>query len=188
RLDGFELTLVDTAGLRDGGDAIEREGMRRARAELGRADLAIVVLDAREPVAGRDAVAAAIADVPHRLWLHNKADLLDTPAGAHAGPDALYVSARTGAGLPALHEALRALAGAAGTTGEGAFTARARHVEALGRAAAHARQGRAELAHDALDLAAEALRAAHDAVGELTGRVHADALLGHVFTSFCIGK
>src|SRR5690606_7414400 len=80
RLDGFELTLVDTAGLRDGGDAIEREGMRRARAELGRADLAIVVLDAREPVAGRDAVAAAIADVPHRLWLHNKADLLDTPA------------------------------------------------------------------------------------------------------------
>ena len=187
RLDGFELTLVDTAGLRDGGDAIEREGMRRARVELARADLALVVLDARDPVAGRDAVAEAIAGVPRRLWIHNKADLLGTPAQADCGPDALYVSARTGEGLPALHAALRALAGGA-EAGEGAFTARARHVDALVRAHGHARRARAELEHEALELAAEALRAAHDAVGELTGRVLPDALLGHVFTSFCIGK
>jgi tRNA modification GTPase len=77
RLDGVELTLVDTAGLRSDGDAIEREGMRRARDELQRADLAIVVLDARDPASGRAAVADAIAPVPRRLWLHNKADLLD---------------------------------------------------------------------------------------------------------------
>ena len=193
RIDGVELGLVDTAGLREGGDAIEREGMRRAQAELERADLAIVVLDARDPVAGRDAVASAIADVPRRLWLHNKADLVDAPPQAHAGPDALYVSARTGAGLPALHDALRGLAaggpGEAGAVhGEGAFTARARHVRALGHAHDHAVAARAELEREALDLAAEALRAAHDAVGEITGRVLPDALLGHIFASFCIGK
>ena len=188
RLDGVELTLVDTAGLRAGGDAIEREGMRRAQAELERADLAIVVLDARDPVAGRDAVADAIAGVPRRLWLHNKADLVDAPAQADAGPDALYVSARTGAGLPALHAALRALAGGAADAGEGAFTARARHVRALARARGHALAARADLEREALDLAAEALRAAHDDVGEITGRVLPDALLGHIFASFCIGK
>ena len=187
-LDGVELTLVDTAGLRAGGDAIEREGMRRAQAELERADLAVVVLDARDPVAGRDAVAGAIANVSRRLWVHNKSDLLDLPAQAHAGPDALYVSARTGAGLPALHAALRALAGAEAFAGEGAFTARTRHVQALARARDHALEARAELAREALDLAAESLRAAHDAVGEITGRVAPDALLGHIFASFCIGK
>ena len=192
RLDGVELTLVDTAGLRAGGDAIEREGMRRAEAELARADLALVVLDAREPVAGRDAVAHAIADVPRKLWLHNKADLVDAPAQADAGPDSLYVSARTGAGLAELHAALRKLAGAdaamAEAAGEGAFTARARHVRALARAHDHVIEARSELSREALDLAAEALRAAHDAVGEITGRVVPDALLGHIFASFCIGK
>jgi tRNA modification GTPase len=77
RVDGLELTLVDTAGLRAGGDVIEREGMRRAEGELRRADLAIVVLDARDLEAGRSAVAEAIADVPQRLWVANKADLLE---------------------------------------------------------------------------------------------------------------
>lgn len=188
RLEGVELTLVDTAGLRQGGDPIEREGMRRARAELERADLAIVVLDARDPVTGRDAVADAIADVPGRLWIHNKADLVDAPAQADPGPDALYVSARTGAGLPELHALLRTLAGADTAAGEGAFTARARHVRALARARGHADEARAEFAREALELAAESLRAAHDAVGEITGRVLPDALLGHVFANFCIGK
>lgn len=188
RLDGVELTLVDTAGLRQGGDPIEREGMRRAQAELERADLAIVVLDARDPVTGRDAVIHAIADVPRRLWIHNKADLVDAPAQADPGPDGLYVSTRTGAGLPQLHAVLRNLAGADSAAGEGAFTARARHVQALARARGHAAEARAELAREALELAAESLRAAHDALGEITGRVLPDALLGHVFANFCIGK
>jgi tRNA modification GTPase len=71
---------------------------------------------------------------------------------------------------------------------KGTFTARARHVDALGRAALHVEDARGELAHEALDLAAESLRAAHDALGEITGRVAPDALLGHIFSSFCIGK
>src|SRR5690606_20368485 len=188
RLDGVELTLVDTAGLRSGGVAIEQEGMRRARAELERAVPAIVVVDARDPVAGRDAVAQAIEGVPRRLWLHNKADLVDAPAQADPGPEALYVSARTGAGLDGLHAALRTLAGGEALAAEGAFTARGRHVRALASARGHAEIARAELGRETLELAAEALRAAHDTVGEITGRVLPDALLGHIFASFCIGK
>lgn len=193
RIDGVELTLVDTAGLREGGDVIEREGMRRARGELQRADLALVVLDARDADGGRAAVADAIVDVPLRVWVHNKADLLEPGApdmqDATSGPDALHVSARTGAGIEALHVRLRQLAqGNADAAGEGAFTARARHVDALAIAREHLAQARDELDREALDLAAESLRLAHDALGEITGRVHADDLLGHIFSSFCIGK
>jgi tRNA modification GTPase len=192
RLDGVELTLVDTAGLREGGDVIEREGMRRAHDELARADLAIVVLDARDPDAGRAAVAGAIAPVPRRLWVHNKSDLLagahDTGSAPH-GLDTVQVSARTGAGLDGLHARLRALSlDESGDAGEGAFTARARHVEALRRAAIALADAETELAREALELAAEALRLAHDNLGEITGRMAPDDLLGHIFSSFCIGK
>jgi tRNA modification GTPase len=190
RIDGVELTLVDTAGLREGGDAIEREGMRRAHAELERADLAIVVLDATDPGVGRSAVAAAIATVPQRLWLLNKSDLLEQPAvhaADHPG-EVLAVSARRGDGLQLLHARLKAMSLGDSTAGEGAFTARARHVEALRRAREQLQAAGGALAADQLDLAAEALRCAHDALGEITGRVVADVLLGHIFSTFCIGK
>jgi tRNA modification GTPase len=190
RVGGIELTLVDTAGLREGGDAIEREGMRRAQAELQRADLALVVLDARDPDAGIAALGAAMP-VPERcILVHNKADLLAAdrqPRAGAGGIDALLVSARTGAGLAQLEARLHEWMGG-GTDGAGAFTARQRHVDALGRAAAELAAGRQALGEGALDLAAEALRLAHDALGEVTGRVCPDALLGHIFSSFCIGK
>lgn len=188
RSDGIELTLVDTAGLRADGDAIEREGMQRARAELARADLALVVLDARAPEAGRAAVTDAIGVVTERLWLYNKADLLgaSTPASA---PDTLWVSATTGAGLDALHQRLRQFAqGDTDAGAAGAFTARARHVDALRRVDSDLAAADDALAGDALDLAAEALRCGHDALGEITGRTLPDALLGHIFSTFCIGK
>ena len=184
RVDGVELNLVDTAGLREGGDAIEREGMRRARAELERADLAIVVLDGREPEAGRAAVAEAISGVPQVLWLYNKADLLAAP---DAGGDALWISARTGAGLDEVHRRLHDLAGGT-VSGEGEFTARARHVDALQRAAAAVGRARGQLGEGVLELAAESLREAHDLLGEVTGRIAPDDLLGHIFATFCIGK
>jgi len=187
RIDGVELTLVDTAGLREGGDVIEREGMRRARSELERADLAIIVLDARDPDTGHTAVSDAIAQVPQRLWLHNKADLL-APDAIVNREEHLYVSARTGEGLEALHTRLRALAQGDGDAGEGTFTARARHVDALLRAREELDDARVQLGREALDLTAESLRSAHDVLGEITGRVRADDLLGHIFSSFCIGK
>ena len=184
RVDGVELTLVDTAGLREGGDAIEREGMRRARAELARADLAIVVLDGRDPQAGRAAVADAIAGAAQVLWLYNKADLVD---GAGAGPgDGLWISARTGQGLDEVHRRLHAVAGGGGEGGE--FTARARHVQALCDAAGAVGRARGHLGDEVLELAAESLRQAHDLLGEITGRVTPDDLLGHIFATFCIGK
>jgi tRNA modification GTPase len=183
RIDGLELTLVDTAGLRPGGDAIEREGMRRAEAELARADLALAVLDARDPETGRVAVADAAHQATRTLWLHNKADLLE--AAPPLGDDALYVSAVTGLGLEALHARLRAVGGG---EGEGAFTARARQVDALRRAGDELAAAEGWTTEGALELAAEALRGAHDALGEITGKVGADALLGHIFASFCIGK
>ena len=186
RIDGVELTLVDTPGLREAGDAIEAEGIRRARGELERADLALVVLDARAPDAGRAAVAADLAGVPHVLWLHNKADLLPSPPRA-GDADRIAISARTGLGLDELHRRLLALS-AAGDAGEGAFSARARHVQALARTAEQLAGARAELGFERLELAAEALAQAHSALGEIGGRLSADGLLGHIFGSFCIGK
>lgn len=190
RVDGVELTLVDTAGLRAGGDTIEREGMRRAESELTRADLAIVVLDAREVEAGRAAVDNAIADVPQRLWVLNKVDLLSGSQTAPSWPEdeTVRVSARTGTGLERLHARLRALASGAGDGAEGTFSARARQVDALRRAAQELAAARQQLDGDMLELAAESLRAGHDALGEITGRLAPDDLLGHIFSSFCIGK
>jgi tRNA modification GTPase len=192
RLDGLELTLVDTAGLREGGDAIEREGMRRARAELQAADLALVVVDARDPAAGLAAVEADIAAVPLRLLIHNKSDLLASLAGDIGNEgigDAVRVSAVSGQGLETLHQRLRALA--MGNTEEasaGEFSARGRHVEALRRAQAHTEAANSELGHEILELAAEELRLAHEALGEITGKISADDMLGRIFSSFCIGK
>lgn len=189
RVDGVELTLVDTAGLRDSGDAIEREGIRRARAELARADLAIVVADGRDRAAVRAAVAADVAGVPRVLWVANKSDLEHRGEPAQAmgcGVDWIPVSARTGEGLPALRARLVQLSGSADAGG--AFTARGRHVEALRSARDALHEAWAQLQSDQLDLAADDLRRAHDSLGEITGRVRADDLLGHVFSSFCIGK
>ena len=186
-VDGAALSLVDTAGLRSGGDAIEREGMRRARDELAHAGLAIAVLDARDPDAGRAAVAADIAAVPRVLWLHNKADLL--PGGAPPPPPGeLRVSATTGQGMDALHARLHALVVGEDGAGEGEFSARARHVDALRRTGLRLDEAATALAIEALELCAESLRDAHHSLGEVTGEVGADALLGHVFSSFCIGK
>ena len=186
-VDGAALTLVDTAGLREGGDAIEREGMRRAREELARAGLAIAVVDARDPGAGMARLADALDAVPQVLWLHNKADLL--PAGAPPPPgDALRVSARTGQGMDALHARLRALVVGGEGGAEGEFTARARHVEALRRAAGELDAAAGMLEAGALELAAESLRDAHHALGDIGGHMEADELLGRIFSSFCIGK
>ena len=195
RIDGVELTLVDTAGLRETNDEIEREGIRRARAELERADIALVVLDAGNPDAGRAECERAVAGVPTQLWLYNKCDLVDVAEDAVAATGVarqattLMVSARTGAGLPQLHACLQQqwqLGGMA--AGEGAFTARARHVDALRRTAGELQSARQSLQDESLELAAESLRAGHDTLGEITGRLAPDDLLGHIFSTFCIGK
>ena len=99
------------------------------------------------------------------------------------------MSALAGTGLDALHAALRRLAaGGAPDAAEGEFSARARQVDGLRRTLEHAAAAAAELDHGQLELAAEELRLGHDALGEITGRISADEMLGHIFSSFCIGK
>ena len=197
RIDGIELTLVDTAGLRDSADAIEAEGMRRARAELDRADLVLLVLDAREPDAPAPAL-PPLAPGATVLRLYNKSDALDAgtlqrerddPArrAEHAG-DALWISARTGLGLDALRAGLRELAGASTAAAGGSFSARARHLAALDEADALLAQAGTQLDAGQAELAAEELRRAQAALGEITAPLDADALLGRIFSGFCIGK
>ena len=185
---GAALTLVDTAGLRDTHDVVEAEGVRRARAEIARADLALLLVDASGSDAQRRADRAALAaEVPPdtaRLWLLTKCDLVAVRAPAHES--GLAISAASGAGLDTLREEL---ARRAGGDAEGAFSARARHVEALERAGRHLDDGLAVLAAtNAGELLAEELRQAQHALGEITGTTTADDLLGAIFSTFCIGK
>ena len=197
RLDGLELTLVDTAGLRESPDAIEAEGMRRARGEIGRADLVLLVLDAREPEAPAPAL-PELAPGASVLRLYNKSDALDAatlrresrdPARRpeHAR-DALWISARSGLGLDALRARLRELAGAEAAAAGGTFSARARHLEGLDRGGALLAGAQAQLRAGHGELAAEELRRAQAALGEITAPLDADALLGRIFAGFCIGK
>jgi tRNA modification GTPase len=187
-LDGFRLTLVDTAGLREASDSIEAEGIRRARAELARADLALAVLDDARPDS-----AAALADelqgVPAVLWLHNKSDLHGVEPRREVRSDGvhLWLSARTGAGLSLLHGELRSRA-AGGSAQGGGFSARQRHLDALRRAAEHLHAAGIRLGDGQGELAAEELRQAQAALGEIAGQFDAEALLGRIFGSFCIGK
>ncbi|MBS0376114.1 MAG: tRNA uridine-5-carboxymethylaminomethyl(34) synthesis GTPase MnmE [Proteobacteria bacterium] len=183
-LDGLPLTLLDTAGLRDDPDRIEAEGIRRAREAIRRADHVIFLVDAADPraVAAAPAEAAALGGTAPTLVVHSKSDLAAAPAGA------LAVSARTGAGLAALRAALKAALGYhAG--GEGTLSARRRQLDALGRAAERlAAAAQQQRTRHGPELVAEELRLAHDALGEITGRVTSEDLLGRIFATFCIGK
>jgi tRNA modification GTPase len=187
-LDGVALTLVDTAGLRHAPDVIEAEGIRRARAELARADLALAVLDDSARSSAAD-LSEELRGIPRVFWLHNKCDLSGAPAHAEQRADGwhLWLSAATADGLELLRAALRAAAGSS-DAGTGSFSARARHLDALARAGAHLRTAGAQLEEGSGELAAEELRRSQDCLAEITGRLDADALLGRIFADFCIGK
>lgn len=191
-VDGVELTLADTAGLRASVDAIEREGVRRARAEWQAADLVLAVVDGSAPVPA--SLIAELAEAKAVWWLYNKADLVPDarrlPVTELAAPDGLWISVRDGSGLDELRRRLHVAAGGAGAgAGAGDFSARARHVEALRRVGEQLRQAAIRLRIDrAGELAAEELRLAQRALDEITGVVDSDALLGAIFAGFCIGK
>ncbi|MBS0194487.1 MAG: tRNA uridine-5-carboxymethylaminomethyl(34) synthesis GTPase MnmE [Proteobacteria bacterium] len=188
RIDGIELTLVDTAGLHETADAVEVEGIRRARAELQAADFVLAVVDATDPALARQRLEAELAGIASILWLYNKADLMATAPAAQE-PDTLWISARDGRGLETLRERLKAVAGLSAEDTHGTFSARARHVDALRRVGEHLELAAVRLSIDrAGELAAEELRLAQQALGETTGAFSSDDLLGAIFSSFCIGK
>lgn len=187
-LDGIVLELADTAGLRDTEDEVEREGVRRAHGELQRADVALLVTAAAH--AGADlAFFAALPSQVERIVLVNKIDR-DGLAAHDEWRESVYwlwASARTGDGLDLLRDHLKHVAGAG--SGEGAFSARRRHVLALQSVRDHLDRTAAILATTrAGELAAEELRQAQHALGEITGHYSSDDLLGAIFSSFCIGK
>jgi tRNA modification GTPase len=188
-LDGLPVTVVDTAGLRDTTDAIEREGVRRARLEVARADRLLWVADARAPLAAAIAAArAAQAGDGSLTIVANKIDLAGLPPQRRDenGVPVVYLSALTGAGLDLLVAHLKDVAGVAGEA-VGTFSARRRHLDALARARAELVAARPQVG-GALELAAEHLRNAQASFSELTGELSSDALLGEIFATFCIGK
>lgn len=183
-IDGLAVELIDTAGLRDNPDRIEEEGIRRARQALKKADAVLWIQDAADATAG-ELDGPLPADIPVVI-VRNKIDLTGEAAGGDE--DGVRLSARTGEGIDRLRTRLRQLAGYR-DLGEGAFTARRRHTDALRRAADHFTTGRRALDEShAGELLAEELRLAQEALGEITGAVSSDDLLGRIFAEFCIGK
>lgn len=189
---GVPVHLVDTAGLRDTDDPVEQEGVRRTRAQLGVADLALLVTDASRPDAMEAGLPSELPDDLPCLVLRNKIDLIGDPPGPAAdAPDTLNLSALTGAGVDELRQAILERIGLPGFDSGSAdtMTARQRHLDILARARRHFDSGRAALSSDgAGELLAEELRQAQNSLAEITGEFTADDLLGRIFSSFCIGK
>ncbi|HUQ51415.1 MAG TPA: tRNA uridine-5-carboxymethylaminomethyl(34) synthesis GTPase MnmE [Gammaproteobacteria bacterium] len=188
-LDGLPITVVDTAGLRETNDPVEREGVRRARVEVARADRLLWVADARVPLARAIAAArAASADAAALTVIANKIDLTGAPPriAVEEGTTVVYASALTGAGTDLLVAHLKQVAGV-DVDAAGSFSARRRHLDALARTHGHLIATRSQLGA-ALELAAEHLRNAQSALSELTGELSSDDLLGEIFATFCIGK
>jgi len=183
-VDGLAVELVDTAGLRNDPNRIEAEGIRRAREALANADAALWIQDATD--AERGAPKENLPDGVPLTVVHNKIDLTGAKPGLVDGE--VYLSAQTGEGIEALRQRIRELAGY-DNQGEGAFTARRRHLRALRRARDHFDKGRSALEEArAGELLAEELRLSQHALGEITGAFTADDLLGKIFSEFCIGK
>jgi len=201
QIDGLTVNLMDTAGLRSTSDFIEAEGVRRARAEMSKADLVLYLVDAAVDREGGDGAPHVSAEtrgarargvptnVPMAL-VFNKIDLLGMPAhiDADARPAEIHVSAKTGEGLDLLRNYLKQLAGFQGAD-SGTLSARRRHLDALIRAKRHVEEGADNFRRTrALELFAEDLRLAQEVLSEVTGEFGSEDLLGEIFRSFCIGK
>lgn len=185
---GVPLILVDTAGLRDTHDEVERIGIERTRKSVDEADLLLVLKDASLGASSSDHTELNLPAHLPRLIVWNKLDLLADHVHRIPSGD-LAVSAKTGHGLETLKDEVLRKVGIAHTPDHG-FMARQRHVDALLVCGEHLCQAQAFAQHDdrILDLFAEELRLAHDALGEITGRMLPDDLLGLIFSRFCIGK
>jgi tRNA modification GTPase len=195
-LDGIPVHVADTAGIRETRDEIEAEGVRRALQTLETADVVLLVEDVSDAAIADPSVGVVLPPGATCLRVGNKIDLLSAEKQREicraGGPERVWISVRTGQGLDLLRQRIRAIVGAASGAESGAggnFSARQRHVDALKRAGGHVAAGFEVLtASGAGELLAEELRLAQQALGEITGEMLADDLLGEIFASFCIGK
>ena len=185
QIDGVPIEIIDTAGLRVTSDLIEGLGIERTRRAAANADVVVVVSDCSGEGVFDAAILSQLPGHARRLRVHNKIDLVDLPPRTQeeGGATDVWVSALTGAGKDDLRRAL--VSGFAGDS-EYVFAARARHLLALSRCRDCVRSAVGLL--DSVELLAEELRGAQHALGEITGDVVADDLLGEIFSKFCIGK
>ncbi|MDO4643452.1 MAG: tRNA uridine-5-carboxymethylaminomethyl(34) synthesis GTPase MnmE [Cardiobacteriaceae bacterium] len=190
-IDAMPVNILDTAGLRDSDDLIEQEGIRRTKKALSQADIIILLAD------GNTLAHGGIVDLetlrreqPNNIpicLVYNKADQI-SPEIQTRYQDGIWISAKTGLGLDKLKTTLSHIAGR-DTRDESPFIARERHLQALQQAQAHHQTALQQLQSTRSgELIAEDLRRAHEALGSITGNISADDLLGHIFSSFCIGK
>ncbi|PJD94101.1 MAG: tRNA uridine-5-carboxymethylaminomethyl(34) synthesis GTPase MnmE [Legionella sp.] len=187
-LDDIPVHLIDTAGLRDSTDVVEQEGIKRAWAELSRADCVVMVIDYSEDNRHEELnlqIKLALPDQIPIILVYNKVDKIGESARKEG--TALYVSLKNTEGLALLQEEIKTVVGY--QPQEGQFLARRRHLDALDQATHLLQEGATLLlSHRAGELLAEDLRLAHAALGEITGEFSSDDLLGVIFSSFCIGK
>jgi tRNA modification GTPase len=191
-LDGVLVHLVDTAGIRDTDDALEREGIRRSRSAQKEADLQVIVIDGSVALHEDDCRLIDEAAAGKHVIAINKADLPVSvgPSALRSATVCLAVSAKTGEGIDRLREAIRSqLIGGGADTTDGVIVTNVRHQAALDRARESLTQAKASVEGGmANELVAVDLRAAADALGEITGAITTDEVLEQIFSTFCIGK
>lgn len=190
-IDGMPLHIIDTAGLRESGDIVEQEGVRRAWHEIQKADRIMLLVDDRYGITGAERDLRTKLNVGTDLTvIFNKIDLTGKEPAMQAGEwgTEIRLSAKSGVGLEVLREHLKTCMGYQGQ-GEGHFMARRRHLDAIRRADEALQSAHQQLINtQAGELVAEELRAAQNALAEITGEFTSDDLLGRIFSSFCIGK
>ena len=196
-INGIPMHIIDTAGLRDTSDLVEAKGIERSWEAIRAADLVLFLQDSRSPdeagIAGALELKAQILKaLPPKcpvLEVNNKSDLLGGSSTSQGETRALLISAKTGDGIEALKQKILESVGWGGSQ-EGAIVARRRHLDCLDRAATHLEKSQ-QFAADgniSLELFAEELRLAQDQLGQITGKLLPDDLLGKIFSQFCIGK
>jgi tRNA modification GTPase len=189
QIDGMPLHIIDTAGLREGVDIVEKEGIRRALDAINHADLVLLMMDDRQSENDDSIITEWPKNIPIAV-IRNKIDLTGSRPGIDekARTDEIYLSVKTGEGVETLRRFLKRHAGYDGGAGN-VFIARRRHLEALARARDAVERGLQQLQNTcAAELLAEDLRQAQYALSEITGAFTNEDLLGRIFGSFCIGK
>lgn len=187
QLDGMPLHIIDTAGLHESSNVIELEGIRRAHAEIEKADKILLLIDCQSPES--DSVLRTLPKNVDIIKIYNKIDLLGVEPEIDESPfgTEIYLSIKTGAGMQLLTEHLKNSVGF-NAAADGVFIARRRHIEALNLALQAIDRALDQLQSQAGELVAEELRLAQNRLAEITGEFTSDELLGKIFSSFCIGK
>ncbi|MDP3087627.1 MAG: tRNA uridine-5-carboxymethylaminomethyl(34) synthesis GTPase MnmE [Methylotenera sp.] len=188
QINGVPLHVIDTAGLRETDDEVEKFGIARTWAIAQTANIALLLVDAAHGITETEkSILERLPQEIRKIWVHNKIDVANEPAlvAEKEGATHIYLSAKTGAGLDLLKSQLLKLAGYENNS-EGVFMARARHLEALSQVQAHLQFASEQI--NFAELVAEELRISQEALSSITGEFTPDDLLGEIFSKFCIGK